>query len=82
MWELKRLRIFEKMLQVHKNDSAGWVPDTGGAEKILEKGSNIMGCTEKPTTICLHEQATFGLCEKHFLEGKENGTMTLRLEFN
>ena len=43
---------------------------------------NIKGCTEKHTTICVHEQATFGLCEKHYLEGKENGTMKLQLEFN
>lgn len=42
---------------------------------------NIKDCTEKPTTICVHEQATFGMCEKHYLEGKEAGTMKLQLEF-
>lgn len=43
---------------------------------------NIKGCSEKPTTICIHEQANFGLCEKHLLEGKEAGTMKLQLEFD
>ncbi len=43
---------------------------------------NIKNCTEKHTTICVHEKAIFGLCEKHFLEGEENGTMKLELEFN
>ena len=43
---------------------------------------NIEGCTDKPTTICIHEQADFGLCEKHFIEGKKAGTMKLKLEFD
>jgi len=43
---------------------------------------NIKDCKEKPTTICVHEQANFGLCEKHYQEGKEAGTMKLQLEFN
>lgn len=42
---------------------------------------NIKDCTEKPTTICVHEQATFGMCEKHYLEGIKAGTMKLELEF-
>lgn len=42
---------------------------------------NIKNCTEKPSTIVVHEKATFGMCEKHFLEGKEKGTMKLELEF-
>jgi hypothetical protein len=42
---------------------------------------NIKGCTEKPTTICVHEKATFGMCEKHYQEGKNKGTMKLELEF-
>ncbi len=43
---------------------------------------NIKGCTEKPTTICIHEQATFGLCEKHFTEYREVGTIKIQLEFD
>jgi hypothetical protein len=43
---------------------------------------NIKGCTGKHTTICVHEKVTFGLCEAHYLEGKEKGTMNLKLEFN
>lgn len=42
---------------------------------------NIKGCTEKPSTIVLHEKVNFGVCEKHFLEGKGKGTMKLELEF-
>jgi hypothetical protein len=42
---------------------------------------NIKDCKEKPSTICVHEQVTFGMCEKHYLEGKEKGTMKLQLEF-
>jgi hypothetical protein len=45
------------------------------------KRCNIKGCTEKHTTICIHSRATFGLCEKHYLEGKEKGEMILKLEF-
>ena len=43
---------------------------------------NIKDCIEKPTTICVHEKATFGVCEKHYKEGVEKGTMKLNLEFN
>jgi hypothetical protein len=43
---------------------------------------NIKDCKEKETTICIHEQANFGLCEKHYQEGKDAGTMKLQLEFN
>lgn len=42
---------------------------------------NIKDCKEKPSTICIHEKATFGMCEKHYQEGKEQGTMKLNLEF-
>ena len=42
---------------------------------------NIKNCKEKPTTICIHEQATFGLCENHYQKGKEAGKMKLQLEF-
>ena len=42
---------------------------------------NIKNCKEKHTTICVHEQANFGLCEKHYQEGKESGTIKLQLEF-
>ena len=42
---------------------------------------NTKDCTEKPSTICVHEQATFGICEKHYLEGQKAGTMKLQLEF-
>ena len=43
---------------------------------------NIVNCKEKHTTICIHESATFGLCEKHYLEGVKNGSMKLSLEFD
>lgn len=43
---------------------------------------NIKDCKEKHTTICIHEKATFGMCEKHFQEGKKMGTMKLKLEFD
>jgi len=43
---------------------------------------NIRDCKDESTTLCLHEQANFGLCEKHYQEGKEAGTMKLQLEFN
>lgn len=43
---------------------------------------NIKDCKEKHTTIVVHEKAIFGMCEKHFLEGKEKGEMTLKIEFN
>ena len=46
------------------------------------KRCNIKGCTEKPTTIITGTEAgIFGMCEKHFLEGKEKGEMKLELEF-
>ena len=46
------------------------------------KRCNIKGCTEKPTTIITGTEAgLFGMCEKHFLEGKEKGEMKLELEF-
>lgn len=44
---------------------------------------NMKNCKEKPTTIITGTKAgPFGMCEKHFLEGKEKGTMKLELEFN
>jgi hypothetical protein len=43
---------------------------------------NIKGCSEKATTICIHEQANFGLCENHYREGKKAGSMKLQLEFD
>ena len=43
---------------------------------------NIKNCKEKPTTICIHEQADFGLCENHYQEGKKLGSMKLALEFD
>jgi len=43
---------------------------------------NIKECTEKPTTICIHEQATFGLCEAHYIDCKKQGELTLKLEFD
>ena len=46
------------------------------------KRCNIKDCTEKPTTIITGTEAgIFGMCEKHFLEGKEKGEMKLELEF-
>jgi hypothetical protein len=42
---------------------------------------NIIGCKEKPTTICIHDKATFGLCENHYQEGKSKGEMKMQLEF-
>ncbi len=42
---------------------------------------NIKDCQEKPTTVCVHEQATFGLCENHYQDGVSKGTMKLELEF-
>jgi hypothetical protein len=42
---------------------------------------NVKDCKEKHTTICIHQKVTFGLCEKHYNEGKEKGEMTLSLEF-
>ena len=43
---------------------------------------NIKDCKEKHITIVVHEQATFGMCEKHFLEAKEAGEINLKLEFD
>jgi hypothetical protein len=43
---------------------------------------NVKGCKEEHTTICIHPEATFGLCEKHYKEGEQSGTLTLELEFN
>lgn len=43
---------------------------------------NLKDCSEKHTTICIHEQAIFGLCEKHYFEGKTKGKVNLSLEFN
>ena len=43
---------------------------------------NIKDCKEKPTTIITGTEAgIFGMCEKHFIEGKEKGKMKLELEF-
>ena len=43
---------------------------------------NIKNCEEKPTTIITGTEAViFGMCEKHYLEGKGKGTMKLELEF-
>ena len=42
---------------------------------------NIKDCKDKATTICVHEEATFGLCEKHYFEAKDAGTMKLQLSF-
>lgn len=43
---------------------------------------NIKDCTEKPTTVCIHEIATFGICEKHYQQYNEAGTVNLSLEFD
>ena len=44
---------------------------------------NIKDCREKPTTIITGTEAgIFGMCEKHYTEGKEKGEMKLELEFN
>ena len=43
---------------------------------------NIVECKEKPTTICIHEQATFGMCEKHYQDAKIKGEVKLKLEFD
>ena len=43
---------------------------------------NIKGCTEKPSTIITGTEAgIFGICEKHYQEGKNKGVMKLELEF-
>lgn len=42
---------------------------------------NIKDCKEKHTTICIHSQATFGLCENHYQKFKEIGEVKLNLEF-
>lgn len=43
---------------------------------------NIKNCTEKHTTICVHEKETFGLCENHYKECVKKGTIKLQLEFS
>ncbi|MEO5991886.1 MAG: hypothetical protein ABIP68_09650 [Ferruginibacter sp.] len=46
------------------------------------KRCNIIECKDKPTTICLHEKATFAICEKHYLDCKAKGIVNLKLEFD
>lgn len=43
---------------------------------------NIKDCREKPTTVCLHEQANFGLCEQHYQSFKQQGEVKMSLDFN
>lgn len=43
---------------------------------------NIKKCYEKPTTICVHDLAIFGLCEKHYKKFKKIGNVKLNLEFD
>lgn len=44
---------------------------------------NLKGCKDKVTTIITGTEAgVFGMCEKHYQEGKNKGTMKLELEFD
>jgi len=43
---------------------------------------NIKDCKELHTTVCLHELAIFGLCEKHYKEfSAEDKEVKISLEF-
>lgn len=41
---------------------------------------NITQCPDKPTTICIHAEATFGLCEQHY-QSFNGKIVDLKLEF-
>ena len=70
------------MQVIRDNETSGLAMIPLFSQHVIAR-CNIKGCKGKPTTLCLHDKATFALCENHYNycieKGEVNKTVRIRL---